>query len=217
MKKINIITLMVGIIVMAATASVWCLAYSSLWGGAMFWLTLCTLLGLELATTVLYGTTKDDPRLFARAVAFLLETILMAVASVLYLNLFRDAVESYLILLICATAICAVFGIWLTANYRENCRKDAGTQQSRELIWRCRDVVSILQCSDNAKKHREQLDLLEEDLRYALAGVTTGLDEQIYQKLCALTEAVRNDEADVNDRIADVRQLLRRRREQISR
>lgn len=213
MKKMSLSSWIVGIIVMLATGIIWWLGLKDLSGEGMFWLCLGTILGLELVTTLLFSITLGDPRLVGRAVSFLMETVLMINVSVLYVNLFRDAFESYLIILVSLTAICLVFAVWMTGNYRKNTRDQQQVQAAQEQMWRCQNVVSIMQCYENAGKYREQLDRLEDDLRYTLRSTNTELDELIYGRLCLLAEQVQTDGADAQKLFTELRNLLRRRSE----
>ncbi len=214
MKKMSLVSWIVGIIVMAATASVWWLAFHDYSGYPMAWLGFGVVLGLELVTTLLFSVTREDPRLVARAVVFLLETILMAMVSVLFLqvNALRFGYEGYIIVLISTVAVCLVSGVWLTQNYSQTTKAQSRVQAAQEYLWRCREVVSIMQCYEHAGQYREQLDRLEEDLRYSFA-ISTQLDEQLHRQLCVLAEQIRTDGPDAGKLFEEVRHLIRRRKE----
>ncbi len=215
MKKMSSVSWTVGIIVMVATAAVWWLGFHDMSDYPMAWLGFGAVLCLELVTTLLFSMTQEDPRLVARAVLFLMETILMAVLSVLFLQVkaLRYAYESYLIALIATVAICLVCAVWLTQNYRQNTKASSHVRAAQESLVRCREVVSIMSGYENAGKYRQQIDRVEDDLRYSLASVTTELDEQIHRKLCILSEQVRIDGPDAGKLFEEVRHLIARRKE----
>ncbi len=215
MKKCNLVSWIVGVIVMAATAAVWWLAFHTMSGYVMAWLGFGSVLALELVTTLLFGWTREDPRLVARATVFLLDTVLMAVVAVLFLEVkeLRFAFESYMIVLVVTVAVCLVSAVWLTQNYRQNSRLHSQVQAAQETMWRCREVISIMQGYEWAGKYRAQLDMLEDDLRYSFAGVSSELDAQLHERLCALAEQVRTDGPDAEKLFEEVRHLIRRRKE----
>lgn len=213
MKKVSLSSWIVGAIVMLATGIIWWLGLKDFSGETMFWLCLGTILALELVSTWLFSITLGDPRLVGRAVTFLMETVLMINVSALYVNLFQDEFESYLIILVSLTAISAIFAVWMTGNYRKNTREQQLVQGAQEQMWRCRNVVSIMQCYENAAKYRQQLERLEEDLRYSLGSVNTEVDEVIYGRLCVLAEQVQTDGPDTLKLFEELRNLLRRRSE----
>lgn len=211
MKKMNIGSWIVGLIITAATAAVYLMSVHEMLDVAMCWICFGVILVLELVTTALFASAGDDPRMVARGTAFLLETVAVILISVVYILFFPDSYYGYGIFVVSLTALSAVAAVILTRSYASTTRAQAQVQNAKGNMRRCRSVVNLMLTTPGAEQYRGQLQALDEQMRFSNDSVITEVDDAIFAQLCALADGIRDGQEDVASLIRQIQGLLERR------
>lgn len=174
-------------------------------------LTLSTLLLSELVVSGCLLLLPDALRSITLAVVYGIQTIVTAIIGSLFVNIFIFSYLGYLLTYALTFAIAALVALFILHNRSEAVTKNVAFQNAKNNTMAIRALVNRMMYSKEGLPYQELLQQLDEDLRFMDDSQIDAMDAEIHNQICILGNHLSAPDYDVNDAVANIRNLIKQR------
>ena len=209
--KNRLYSLIIGLIVIAVTVFLYLVLVDDIFSETLLWVCLSALLASEIIATCTHLFMGKNPRHLPIFVAFTLQTVFTLGISVLFINLYIDALLRYLMFYVVSLAIATIVAVFVLHHDRTAAGAQKNLKTAKTNMMSIRAMVNNMMNAESGKNYRPLLKQLDENLRFSDDSVTDDLDNRIYNSIRVLSEKIGSPDYDVEAAVNSVNDLIKQR------
>ncbi len=208
-------SIIIGSFILALLTAIYLIVYRERLDQALTWVALVLILISGCVSILLFKLSEGEPKRVAAGVIWIIQTIISVIASaVIVLRLDSENEDVYFNVIVFFLVTAGIAGLITLVIYVLDKKSGASIeaqQQAISAINQCRAVVNSMLSTEAGSKHKKELRLLDENLRFSDNSSTDPLDAEILSNLNVLSSKIRDDNFNVKDAIDSINGLISRR------